>query len=383
MTRSMMVVDDDVDILTILTFVFENRGYRVRKARDAEETLQTVAKFVPDLFILDITLPGMDGFELCRRLRAQARTRHVPVMFLTARDQPENIVQGFEAGGDDYVVKPFNMQELVARVENLLRRAREVAPTKEEREGRVIAVTSARGGIGKTTLSVNLALCLTRMWTDDVVLVDTSLEFGRAAVLLDLQDARDLGPLLQEQGEGLDRDYLEETYLTVHPSGLRFLASPPSPGDVDNIRPEGIEHLVRLLRPAYGYIVLDLASSLREPYRSALRLADQVVVLVNPEICTLVATQSLLSALTMMEVPPEAIHVMLNSLPQVENSPTQKEIETFLNMPLAGVIPGDPAHVPAAANAGRPPILDPEDLAFNQAIIQTAYYLTTSLKARE
>jgi len=382
MAKSIMVVDDDLDILSILVFAFESRGYRVRKAENAEEALQLTAKFIPDVFLLDISLPGIDGLELCRRLRAQARTRHVPVVFLTGRDQPEMVVQGFEAGGDDYVVKPFNMQELVARVENLLRRVREVAPAERLREGRVIVVTSARGGVGKTTLSVNLALCLTRLWTDEVLLVDGSLEFGRAAVLLDLPDPRDLGALLQEYSEDLDRDYLEETYMNLHPSGLRFLAGPPSPGDVDAIGPDEVAHMLRLIKPAYGYIVLDLASSTREPYRSLLRLADQVVVVVNPEILTLVATQSLLQTLTMLELPGEVVQVVLNDFPRTENSPGRGEIEAFLGLPLASVVPADPA-IPFTLNAGRPPILDPAETAFDRAVLQTAYYLTTNLRAQK
>lgn len=381
MAQSILIVDDDIDILSILTFALESRGFRVRKAQSAEESLQIVQKFVPDIFLLDISLPGIDGLELCRRLRAQARTRHVPVIFLTARDQPEVVVKGFEAGGDDYVVKPFNMQELLARIENLLRRAREAAPPEKARQGRVIAVTSARGGVGKTTLAVNLALCLTRMWSDEVLLIDHSLEFGRAGVFLDLPEPRTMTALLQEEGEDLERDYIEETYLTAHPSGLRFLAGPPSPAEVDAIGPQEVAHLLQLLRPAFGYIVLDMASSIREPYRSALRLADLVVVVINPEIATLVSTQSLLQNLLLLGVPSEAVQVVLNDYPRTEGSPTHSAIETFLGLPLAGVIPSEPT-LPAALNAGRPPVLEQNETPWTQALVRTAYFLSTSLREK-
>lgn len=380
MADTVMVVDDDLDILSILTFTFESRGYRVRKATSGEEALQVVRKFTPDVFVLDVTLPGIDGMELCRELRAQARTRHVPVLFLTGRDQPEMVVQGFEAGGDDYVVKPFNMQELLARVENLLRRKQEAARPASAREGQVVAVTGARGGTGRTTLAVNLALALTRLWTGEVVLVDTNLEFGRTAVLLDLPDPREVTALLQEQGEDLERDYVEETYLSPHPSGLHFLAAPLSPADVETIGQAEAERMLHLLRPAYQAIVLDMAPSIREPYRTLLRLADQIVVVVNPDILTLVATQSLLQSLTMLEVPNEIVQIVLNDYPRVFNSPSQEEVTKFLGLPIAGVIPADAANVAAALNSGRPPVLQPEETPFVEAVVRMAYYLATVMR---
>jgi pilus assembly protein CpaE len=383
MPKTVMIVDDDLDILSILTFAFESRGYRVRKAQDGQEALQIVLKFVPDIFLLDINMPGIDGLELCRRLRAQARTRNIPIMFLTGRDQPDVVVQGFQAGGDDYVVKPFNMQELAARVENLLRRNQAGTLAKQSKEGAVIAVTSARGGVGKTTLAVNLGIALARMWTEQVVLIDASLEFGHSSVLLDLSQPRDLTALLQEQSEDVERDYLEETYLTPHPSGLHYLAAPPSPGDVESIGPAEVEHLLHLLKPAYGYVVVDLAPSIREPYRSFLRLADQVVVVVNPEVLTLVATQSMLQALAMLEVPAETIQLVLNDFPRAANSPSRAEIEGFLGLPLASTIPAEPLRAPEAFNAGRPLVLDSADDPFGQSIVKAAYYLSSTLAGHQ
>ena len=114
-----LIVEDDVDIADVLRRSLRNEGYEVRTSADGAEALDVAAGFMPDLVVLDLGLPGMDGVEVCRRLRSDG---DVPILMLTARAETEDRVTGLDSGADDYLVKPFERQELLARIRALLRR---------------------------------------------------------------------------------------------------------------------------------------------------------------------------------------------------------------------------------------------------------------------
>jgi len=120
--RTVLVVDDEKDIRELVGFHLADDGYAVREAESGEEALASVAAERPALVILDVMLPGADGLEVCRRLRADPATATVPVIMLTARATEIDRVLGLEIGADDYIVKPFSPRELVARVHAVLRR---------------------------------------------------------------------------------------------------------------------------------------------------------------------------------------------------------------------------------------------------------------------
>jgi len=120
MSSKILVVDDEPPIVDVLTYNLERANYQVLIARDGEEALAVARREAPDLIILDLMLPRLDGLEVCRALR---RERDVPIIMLTARDAEVDRVVGLELGADDYVVKPFSVRELMARVKNVLRRA--------------------------------------------------------------------------------------------------------------------------------------------------------------------------------------------------------------------------------------------------------------------
>jgi DNA-binding response OmpR family regulator len=114
-----LVVEDDIDIADVLRRSLRNEGYEVKTSADGAEALDVAAGFVPDLVVLDLGLPGMDGVEVCRRLRSDG---DVPILMLTARTETEDRVTGLDSGADDYLTKPFERQELLARIRALLRR---------------------------------------------------------------------------------------------------------------------------------------------------------------------------------------------------------------------------------------------------------------------
>jgi two-component system, OmpR family, response regulator len=120
MTATLLIVDDDPQIRDVLRIALGTAGFRLTEAADGALALRSVAQTPPDLIILDVGLPEMDGFEVCRRIR---RTSAVPILFLTAQDDEIDRVVGLELGADDYVTKPFSPRELVARVRAILKRA--------------------------------------------------------------------------------------------------------------------------------------------------------------------------------------------------------------------------------------------------------------------
>lgn len=119
-----LVVDDEPDILSILVYQLSREGFRVSTAVSGRSAIETAIAEVPDLVVLDLMLPELDGYEVLAQLRGHDSTRAIPVILLTARTEEEERLRGFDTGADDYVTKPFSPRELVARVKALLRRTR-------------------------------------------------------------------------------------------------------------------------------------------------------------------------------------------------------------------------------------------------------------------
>jgi DNA-binding response OmpR family regulator len=116
------VADDEEDLRELVAYRLTRSGYQVIGARDGLQALELAAERTPDLMVLDVMMPKLDGYELTRRVRAEAALRSIPVILLTARSQESDIDRGFEVGADDYLKKPFNPDELVARVRAVLGR---------------------------------------------------------------------------------------------------------------------------------------------------------------------------------------------------------------------------------------------------------------------
>ncbi len=141
-TPTLLLVDDERDILEMLSYNLEKEGYRVLQAQTGEEALQRAME-APDAIVLDVMMPGLDGFEVCRRLRADPRTAVIPVLFLTAKSSEVDHVVGLEIGADDFLTKPISIHVLTARIRALLRRSGDIrtrvgVPLRVEEIGLVV-----------------------------------------------------------------------------------------------------------------------------------------------------------------------------------------------------------------------------------------------------
>ena len=127
----MLVADDEADLVDLIGYNLKRHGYEVRTAADGPAALESARRQPPDLIVLDVMMPGLDGTEVCRRLKADPKTAKVPVVMLTARGEETDIVVGLTLGADDYVTKPFSMKVLLARLAVLLRRNDPGAPAPD------------------------------------------------------------------------------------------------------------------------------------------------------------------------------------------------------------------------------------------------------------
>lgn len=139
--KTILVVEDDADLLEILRLTFTHEGFRVVTAKDGAQGLDLAQRHDPDLVILDLMLPKLDGIEVCKRLREEPAFKRLPILMLTAKGEESDVVLGLGVGADDYLVKPARPREMVARVRNLLRRASKGDPVVTEETIRVGPLT--------------------------------------------------------------------------------------------------------------------------------------------------------------------------------------------------------------------------------------------------
>ncbi len=131
-SEKILIVEDEKDVQELLRYNLTKNGYQVEKASNGEEGLEKARRISPDLILLDLMLPGLDGLEICRGIKNDSKTGHIPIIMLTAKGEEADVVTGLEMGADDYVTKPFSPRVLMARVKAILRRPRREADMKTE-----------------------------------------------------------------------------------------------------------------------------------------------------------------------------------------------------------------------------------------------------------
>lgn len=131
-SKNILVVEDDLDIRELISFNLQNEGHQVFEAKDGEAGIEKAREKLPDLILLDLMLPGIQGLDVCRVIKSDQETKETPIIMVTALGQEEDIVKGLETGADDYITKPFSIKVLIARVNAVLKRSIEVGEDKSK-----------------------------------------------------------------------------------------------------------------------------------------------------------------------------------------------------------------------------------------------------------
>src|SRR5512137_1606698 len=255
MTQTILVVDDDLDTLTLIGLTLQRRGFTVMKAQSGPEALEKLKVDLPDLMIVDVMMPHMDGYELCRTVKGDPRTAHLPVVMLTAKAQTASQLEGFRAGAVDYITKPVHPQDLAKRIALVLERA-QAAPA--ETGFSLIAVAGAKGGVGATTLAVNVAIALVAQHRTLLIDLEAS---GTDAIQLGLEPQRSLADLVELENGPNDPAALEQV-ITLHGSGLQLIAAADT-----NLDPERVGLILNQAATHCDVCVLDLGSGITQVTR--------------------------------------------------------------------------------------------------------------------
>jgi DNA-binding response OmpR family regulator len=159
MAEKILIIDDDIDTLKLVGLMLERQGYDIAVASNGTLGLTKASSEHPDLILLDVMMPDLDGYEVTRRLRSDHSLAHIPIIMFTAKTMVDDKVLGFEVGVDDYLTKPTHPAELTAHVKAVLARTAQARAEPSEK-ARAIAFLGARGGLGTTTLALNVSIAL-------------------------------------------------------------------------------------------------------------------------------------------------------------------------------------------------------------------------------
>jgi pilus assembly protein CpaE len=372
-----LLIDDEPIYYKMIVHALKPHGYEVEYARTGMDGLKTVPLFNPDVIITDVRLPDLSGYEVAQRLRRDPRFEAIPLIFLTSQADLSNKLKAFEVGADDYLSKPFQPEELVARVGMLVRRG-EVIRTARTREVKdqatIITVHSLRGGVGTSSMAVNLGMALYRLWERPTLVIDSVLNAGQVALMLNASPLHTWEDLIEVKLNEIDTT-LVESLVSKHSSGLDYIASPVYPIAVDSFSDEVWERVLNALRDTYEFIIIDCSHDFSNVAIHMLNHADQILMMLSPEMASIRAAVCALNIYDRLNYIPEKILPVMNSV-NPSSGIKLAQVEKVVKRPVKHVIPYAPAEFLRGINFGEPLVVTNPDSPVTTLFEDLAYAMS-------
>lgn len=361
---TLFIVDSDLEAIDALASAARQTPDLtvVGKATSGQTALSAIRELRPDVAVVSLDLPDSDTMVLINDLSGALG---VNVLATSATVNRERIEHAREAGARDFLASPFLPREVAEAIRGVVpmpaaagAAATPVAPPPAR--GKVVTVFGTKGGVGKTTVAVNLAAALNTLTHGRVVLVDLDLEFGSAAAMLGTKPLATIVDLWRSRND-LTQETAERSLLSVTGNGLRLLASPPTPdlaAELESqVRPgqgNGLTEILKFLARSHDWVVVDTSSSFREVNLTALDLSDQICVITAPDIPTLRNTGKCLDILLdQLAFDPTKIRLVLNHS-DASVGLTNLDVSSSLGTAISNRIPHDNSTAAWAANCGQP-----------------------------
>ena len=374
-----LLIDDEQFYYKLIQKKLKESDYDLDYAKSSAEGLSKISSFDPDLLIVDLMLPEMDGFQILERLRRDTKYGSIPVIVITAKDELDQKLKAFELGADDYLVKPFQPEELVARMGILIRRGRATQSVqgksaKKNKNASLYVVHSLRGGLGCSSIVVNLGLAFQKLWGKSTLLVDGVLTAGQIALMLNAKSVATWENLVGITEETLD-DVVVSEMMCDHNSGIRYIASPRFPIAADTFSNDILRLFMDNLREQNDFIVTDSSHDFSDMTINMLSMSNVILLVMAPEMASLRSTMGALEIYDRLGISTEKVKIILNnnsSNPAIK----QAQLEKVLKRSIDFVLPYEAGEVNRALNFGQPFILSNPDLPICLALENMAYELS-------
>jgi DNA-binding response OmpR family regulator len=299
MAQTILIIDDDIDTLKLVGIMLERKGFRILASTTGKKGLKLAKKEIPDLILLDIMIPDLDGYEVARTIRSTPETETIPIIMFTAKSQVDDKVEGLEAGADAYITKPARPRELFAQISSILKRApqRAIGVQAPAAQGTLIGIVASKGGLGVSTLAINLAIELHNQSEKSTILSDFRPGQGTIALDLDVQNTTGMINLLEgEPGEDVSSEIAE--FLLDHKTGIRTLLSSHHPSDSKYLTHiDQFHQIAKQLQTQAEYTVLDLGPSLTPINSKILPECNKIIICLEPSPSNITQTKILIQDL--------------------------------------------------------------------------------------
>jgi len=377
-----LLIDDEPVYNKLIAPELKKAGYELKYVRTGKKGLEAIRSYNPEMLIIDLRLPDMDGFEIMRRLRNDPEYSHIPVIFITTQNKLDDKLKAFDLGVDDYLVKPFPPEELVARLGILARRGKIMKIVLDMDEGAAtastsIAVHSLRGGVGSSSLAINLALAFQQIWNRGTLLVDGVLAAGQIAMMLNVNPHATWESLIGVSENEIDGDVLNELVLLHKKENIHYIAAPRNPLASDSFTADFWKKILSQIKEHSDFLIFDTAHDFSDITISVLNEAETILLIVTPDMASLRAAVSTLDVYDQLGFSPAQIKLVLNYNTNVSGI-QKSQLEKVFEREFDYIIPHEPKEVFRAINFGEPFILANPDLPVSIAIEDMAYDLSDS-----
>jgi CheY-like chemotaxis protein/MinD-like ATPase involved in chromosome partitioning or flagellar assembly len=372
MSEKILIIDDDLDTLRLVGLMLQRQGYQISAATNGQQGLEKAFEEDPDLILLDVMMPDMDGYEVTRRLRQNPSTLQTPILMFTAKTQLDDKVVGFEVGANDYLTKPTHPSELQARVKTLLARINSKKSTtgslQDLNRGYVIGVLGARGGLGTTTMAVNIGAGLQARTKAEVIIAEMLPGQGTLALEVGVTNSKGLVDLLGlTKLSEITRDSVREM-LVPHPSGIKLLLASDRPRDMHLInQTANYEALVKKLAGLARFVVLDLGVGIQPFAEKILPLCNEVLIVLEGVPNTIIHTKALIDDIAALGLTRKSIKVVLNNRIRSETQLPSSQVQAQLEHEILSTLTPAPELFVQATRMQTPAILcQPDSLTARQ-----------------